>query len=291
MTTNGFQAWMLAARPKTLSGAVAPVLVGVAAAVVDVRLMLRPAALCLIFAVLMQITANFVNDYVDFTRARDKEDRLGPKRACAEGWITPAAMRRGIAVMTVMSCLSGLPLIHWGGWWLIALGALCVVFCFLYSTTLSERCMGDVLVLVFFGLVPVCATYYLQTGRITPDVLLYSIAMGMTTDTLLIVNNYRDIEQDRANGKLTLAVAMGSGATLWLYLATGLVSAALAITVLMGNNRLWQTLLLVPYALAHVLNYWRMRKIGAGKELNSVLATTGFSIFLFAILLSMAIVF
>ncbi len=291
MTTNGFQAWMLAARPKTLSGAVAPVLVGVAAAVVDVRLMLRPAALCLIFAVLMQITANFVNDYVDFTRARDKEDRLGPKRACAEGWITPATMRRGIAVMTVMSCLSGLPLILWGGWWLIALGALCVVFCFLYSTTLSERCMGDVLVLVFFGLVPVCATYYLQTGRITPDVLLYSIAMGMTTDTLLIVNNYRDIEQDRANGKLTLAVAMGSGATLWLYLATGLVSAALAITVLMGNNRLWQTLLLVPYALAHVLNYWRMRKIGAGKELNSVLATTGFSIFLFAILLSMAIVF
>ncbi len=290
MKTNGIQAWLLAARPKTLSGAVAPVLVGVAAAYADGRFLWLPALLCLLFALLMQVTANFVNDYVDFLHDRDRDDRLGPKRACAQGWITPEAMRAGILRFTVLSCLCGLPLVLWGGWPMVLVGVLCVAFCFLYSTTLSQKGLGDLLVLVFFGLVPVCVTYFLQTGTVTLSVLLYSLSMGLVTDSLLIVNNYRDIRQDAASGKRTLVVLMGANASRWLYLLVGLVSLALVLLVLLPLGRGWLTLLLLPYLLVHLRNHRLMVSINAGRGLNRVLGLTGMAILLFALTLSLTII-
>ncbi len=290
MKTNGIQAWLLAARPKTLSGAVAPVLVGVAAAYADGRFLWLPALLCLLFALLMQVTANFVNDYVDFIHCRDQDDRLGPKRACAQGWITPEAMRAGILRFTVLSCLCGLPLVLWGGWVMVLVGVLCVAFCFLYSTTLSQKGLGDLLVLLFFGLVPVCVTYYLQTGTVTLSVLLYSLSMGLVTDSLLIVNNYRDIRQDAASGKRTLVVLMGANASRWLYLLVGLVSLALVLLVLLPLGKGWLTLLLLPYLLVHLRNHRLMVTINAGSELNRVLGLTGMAILLFALTLSLTII-
>ncbi len=290
MKTNGIQAWLLAARPKTLSGAVAPVLVGVAAAYADGRFLWLPALLCLLFALLMQVTANFVNDYVDFLHHRDQDDRLGPKRACAQGWITPEAMRAGILRSTVLSCLCGLPLVLWGGWLMVLVGVLCVAFCFLYSTSLSEKGYGDLLVLLFFGLVPVCVTYYLQTGTVTFSVVLYSLSMGLVTDSLLIVNNYRDIRQDAASGKRTLVVLMGADASRWLYLLVGLVSLALVLLVLLPLGKGWLTLLLLPYLLVHLRNHRLMVTINAGSELNRVLGLTGMAILLFALTLSLTII-
>lgn len=277
--TNGTKAWFLAARPKTLSGAVAPVAVALSAAWTDGgRLAWQPAVLCALFALLMQIDANFVNDYLDFMNGTDGRDRLGPERACAQGWITPGAMRRGIAVATVASCLAGLPLVWWGGWAMLPVGATCVVACFLYTTSLSRIAMGDLLVLLFFGIVPVCTTYYLQTRTATLPVVLAAVAMGLATDCLLLVNNYRDRETDRRAGKRTLVVLIGSRATEWLYLLFGLAAALLVAS---------QTVLPVLYLPLHLSNALRMRRLRAGRALNAVLGRTALAILLFAVLYSL----
>lgn len=279
MKTNSPKAWFLAARPKTLSGAVAPVAVALSAAWTDGgRLAWQPAVLCALFALLMQIDANFVNDYLDFMNGTDGRDRLGPERACAQGWITPGAMRRGIAVATVASCLAGLPLVWWGGWAMLPVGATCVVACFLYTTSLSRIAMGDLLVLLFFGIVPVCTTYYLQTRTATLPVVLAAVAMGLATDCLLLVNNYRDRETDRRAGKRTLVVLIGSRATEWLYLLFGLAAVLLVAS---------QTVLPVLYLPLHLSNALRMRRLRAGRALNAVLGRTALAILLFAVLYSL----
>ena len=201
--TNSISAWILAARPKTLTGAAVPVMTGIATAYADGSFRLIPAVLCLFFAFLMQIDANFINDYYDFKKGIDDEKRLGPKRAFAEGWITMRAMSRGIILTTLLSCLTGLPLMAYGGWEMLLVGVACVVFCFLYTTLLAGMGLGDLLVWVFFGLIPVCVTYYIQTGVLTPTVILLSIASGLVIDCLLIVNNYRDRFTDKNSGKIT----------------------------------------------------------------------------------------
>ena len=162
----------------------------------------------------LQVDANFVNDYFDCVRGKDdRETRLGPKRACTEGWVTLPAMRRCLVVTTALACLVGLPLVCFGGWEMVLVGAACVLFCFLYTTLLAQHGMGDVLVLLFFGLVPVCLTYYVTmppaSQTITAQVVWASLACGLVIDTLLVVNNYRDYDQDRAVGKKTLIVRMG----------------------------------------------------------------------------------
>ena len=288
MRSNSFKAWWLAARPKTLTGAAAPVMVALSAAWADLHSLDYTAALlCMLFALLMQVDANFVNDYFDFVRGRDdRATRLGPQRACAEGWITPRAMRWGIGVTTVLACLVGLPLIAWGGWWLIAVGVACVVFCFLYTTMLAQLGLGDVLVLMFFGLVPVCATYYLQTGMVTLPVLLLSLGMGLVTDCLLVVNNYRDREQDSKAGKRTLIVLIGPHAAETLYLALGYVAAMLSAV---AHLTPW-LLLLLPYLIAHTLTWRQMCIIRKGRALNSVLGRTAACIFLYALLLSLSLI-
>ena len=154
---NSGKAWLLAARPKTLSGAAVPVMIGLALAWVDRSaehpFLWIPAVLCILFAFVMQIDANFVNDYFDFMKGTDDETRLGPKRACAQGWVTAKAMRVAMAITTLIGCVIGLPLIYYGGWEMIVIGLLCVLFCFLYTTHLSYLGLGDLLVLVFFGIV------------------------------------------------------------------------------------------------------------------------------------------
>lgn len=141
---NSAKAWFLAARPKTLTGAAVPVMIGIACAVAlhgaEVRWV--PAVLCMLFALIMQIDANFVNDYFDFMKGTDDEQRLGPKRACSQGWITAPAMRSALLLTTAVACVVGLPLILYGGWEMILVGLACVVFCFLYTISLSYMGLG-----------------------------------------------------------------------------------------------------------------------------------------------------
>jgi len=282
MRTNGLKAWFLAARPKTLTGALAPVFVALAAAWTDKgELIWQPALLCALFALMMQIDANFVNDYLDFQNGTDRADRLGPERACAQGWITPRAMRWGIGLTTLLSCLTGLPLVLWGGWTMVLIGVACVLCCFLYTTSLSRIAMGDLLVLIFFGIVPVCATYYLQTGTLTLNVFLASVAMGLVTDCLLLVNNYRDRFTDEACGKRTLVVVIGDYPTLLLYAAIGILAALLVVA------QTWLPLLFLPL---HFYNFLRIMAIGEGRALNAFIGKTSLAILLFALLYSAGVI-
>lgn len=300
MKTNSPRAWFLAARPKTLTGAAVPVMMGYALAIHDTGLdgfRIVPAILCMLFAFIMQIDANFINDYFDCKRGNDDETRLGPKRACAEGWITMSAMWRGIIFTTLLACAVGLPLIYYGGYNMILIGIACVIFCFLYTTLFSYLGLGDLLVLVFFGIVPVCATQYLCVSQVpwySADVtginihgLIFSLACGFVIDTLLIVNNYRDIENDRKAGKKTIIVRLGKTNGLRLYLFTGFLGIILSVVTYacLFNPKTTAicAIALLPYLLLHVSTYRNMKAIGEGRELNTTLGQTARNMFVFGL--------
>ncbi len=285
---NSPRAWLLAARPKTLSGAAVPVMVALSMAWCDLSgtgFKVLPAILCLLFAFIMQIDANLVNDYFDYRKGTDDEQRLGPKRACAQGWVTLSAMRKAIALTTAAACAVGIPLVLYGGWWMVAIGVLCVVFCFLYTTHLSYLGLGDVLVLLFFGIVPVGATYFLQTGRMTLEVFTASVACGLVIDTLLVVNNYRDRDNDRRTGKNTLVVRIGARATERLFPALGITACLLGL-VYWAYGHFWAFLLPVVYLSLHLVTSERMKTIGKGFGLNKILGENARNMFIYGILLS-----
>ena len=293
---DSLKAWILAARPKTLSGAAVPVMIGLSLAWTDAEAHYVAgtfnwvaAVLCMLFAFIMQIDANFINDFVDYAKGTDdRATRLGPERACAQGWVSIEKMKRVIAATTCLACLVGLPLVWYGGLEMIAVGVLCVVFCFLYTTHLSYMGYGDVLVLVFFGLVPVCVTYYLQLHTVTLEVLLASIACGLVIDALLIVNNFRDRDTDRIAGKRTIVVRLGPQRTLQLYLAVGIVACLLGVVFIFTGRWLVFVLPLL-YLLLHYLTCLKMKKIWEGRPLNNCLGATARNIFLYGLLVSAAL--
>ena len=286
---DSFKAWLLAARPQTLTGAAVPVMIGLALAWVDRREYVTDvfswtaAALCMAFAFIMQIDANFINDFFDYARGNDDSaTRLGPLRACTQGWVKIGSMKRAIALTTCAACVVGLPLIGYGGIEMIAIGMVCVVFCFLYTTHLSYIGMGDLLVLIFFGVVPVCITYYIQLHTCTWQVFTASLACGAVIDGLLIVNNYRDRDNDKRDGKKTLVVEIGAEATEWLYLSLG-VAAVLAGVVFWLNGHVLAFVLPFIYLLMHVLTWQKMKRIGQGRELNVCLAETARNMLIYGI--------
>lgn len=287
--TDSVKAWLLAARPKTLAGAAVPVMIGASLAYVDVTqyehgaFRWLAAVLCFLFAFIMQVDANFINDFFDFTNgADDSETRLGPRRACAQGWVKLDSMKRAIALTTCLACLVGLPLVWYGGLEMILIGLLCLVFCFLYTTHLSYLGLGDVLVLVFFGVVPVCISYYIQLHTCTWQVFLASLACGLVIDGLLIVNNFRDRDNDRAVGKNTLVVRIGDKASLALYLGVG-VTACLTGLVFWLNGHVLAFVLPLLYLVLHVFTYLKIKRIHQGKALNLCLGETARNIFVYGL--------
>ena len=293
--TNSVKAWLLATRPKTLSAAAVPVMIGTAFAWRNTSEQFNwiPAILCLLFAWIMQIDSNLVNDYFDFKKGNDDETRLGPKRACSEGWITSDAMVWGILITTLLGCMTGVPLILYGGLEMVMVGIACVVFCFLYTTLFSYHGLGDILVLLFFGIIPVCCTYYvcmpLHQQIPTGEVIASSIACGLAIDALLIVNNYRDIDNDRSNGKITLAVRLGESKTRKLYESIGYIAAGIMIILVFFD--LYQTDKFIPtyaiyliYIILHRQSYQEMKRINKGAKLNQVLGLTARNILVFGLL-------
>lgn len=293
--TNSVKAWLLATRPKTLSAAAVPVMIGTAFAWRNTSEQFNwiPAILCLLFAWIMQIDSNLVNDYFDFKKGNDDETRLGPKRACSEGWITSDAMVWGILITTLLGCMTGIPLILYGGLEMVMVGIACVVFCFLYTTLFSYHGLGDILVLLFFGIIPVCCTYYvcmpLHQQIPTGEVIASSIACGLAIDALLIVNNYRDIDNDRSNGKITIAVRLGESKTRRLYESIGYTAAGIMIILVFFD--LYQTDKFIPtyaiyliYIILHRQSYQEMKRINKGAKLNQVLGLTARNILVFGIL-------
>lgn len=293
--TNSVKAWLLATRPKTLSAAAVPVMIGTAFAWRNTSEQFNwiPAILCLLFAWIMQIDSNLVNDYFDFKKGNDDETRLGPKRACSEGWITSDAMVWGILITTLLGCMTGIPLILYGGLEMVMVGIACVVFCFLYTTLFSYHGLGDILVLLFFGIIPVCCTYYvcmpLHQQIPTGEVIASSIACGLAIDALLIVNNYRDIDNDRSNGKITLAVRLGESKARRLYESIGYIAAGIMIILVFID--LYQIDKVIPtyaiyliYIILHRQSYKEMKRINKGAKLNQVLGLTARNILVFGLL-------
>lgn len=206
------QAWVLAARPKTLTAAVAPVLVGTGLAAHDGALAILPAAAALLGAVLIQIGTNLANDYYDFVRGADTEDRVGPIRVTQAGLLSPASVRNAMAGVLTSAVFVGVYLVAIGGWPIVWIGVASVACAVLYTGgpfPLAYHGLGDVFVFVFFGLVAVGGTYFVQALSWSPDVLLAGAAMGSLNTAILVVNNLRDIETDARVGKRTLAVRLG----------------------------------------------------------------------------------
>lgn len=291
--TNSLRAWLLAARPKTLSGALIPVMMGSALAVSDRCASWTPVLLCVLFACTMQVAANFINDLFDYLKGSDREDRLGPERACAQGWITPAAMKRGIGVALLVAATAGItlwlhvaPFMPWHGWELGLLGLLCISFAFLYTTKLSYYGLGDLLVVVFFGFVPVCGTYYVQAGTLSADACMASLVCGLVIDTLLVINNYRDREQDALSGKRTLIVRLGEPFGRYFYLSLGIAAWILCFWFV-ASGRItspayaWSISL---YLLLHCLTWRKLNAIRQGRALNAILGETSRNMLLFGLL-------
>ena len=291
ITPNSTKAWLLAARPKTLTAALSPVVIATAlafvtpAATVNCQLSTinyPTALLCLLFAALMQVAANFINDFFDFRRGTDNEERLGPERACQQGWVTPHAMKIAIGITLSLAAVTGLTILfltclHPVG--LFAIGAACIVFAFLYTTLLSYCGGGDVLVWVFFGFVPVLGTYYVLTGSLTTDAWLLAAATGLVTDTLLVINNYRDRDGDRLSGKRTLIVVFGERFGAYSYLLQGLAGVLLAAFVAPKVAALY-----IIYIIAHIRTWKKMCRIHEGRALNGILGRTSLNMLLFTTL-------
>lgn len=300
MKTNSLSAWIVGVRPYSLGNSVILILVASALAWSDGSFHWVPAVLCLLFAVLMQCTANLVNDLWDFLKGADQPDRLGPDRAFAKGYITPRAMKLGIAAFTVAACAAGAGILAWalrhdtlawGGWELIAVGVACLVFAYFYTAgpwPLAYHGLGDVAVILFFGLIPVGFSYYLQTGSWSWETTATALACGLVIDTMLMVNNFRDREEDARCHKRTVVVCYGAGVGKWGYLGLGLGAAALCLTLL-AAGRVWAALLPLVYVAAHVATWRKMVRIDHGDALNVCLGETARNILLFGALLTVGL--
>lgn len=286
------QAWLEAARPKTLPASLSPVLVGCALAYREGMFRLVPAVLCLMVALLAQVASNFANDYFDFKKGADREDRLGPERAVASGWIEPKTMLKATFITLALACLSGCLLLLFAGWELIPVGIAIAICVLAYSAgpfPLAYNGLGDVCVLLFYGVIPVCFTYYVQTLSFSLLSLLLSLAMGFLSTNILIINNYRDYFQDKAARKRTTVVLFGRSFARLFYLVNGLLAIGIVLPLVMDGS-VWKVGALGLFFVLFLVTWREMRRF-EGRELNKTLAHTARNVFLFALLLSLLVCF
>ncbi|MBD8870815.1 1,4-dihydroxy-2-naphthoate polyprenyltransferase [Nocardioides donggukensis] len=232
--------WWAGARPRTLPAAVAPVLAGTGvAAYVDAAVWWK-AALALVVSVALQVGVNYANDYSDGVRGTDA-DRVGPMRLVGSGRARPGAVRRAAFLAFGVAGVAGLVLAVTTSWWLVAIGAVCILAAWYYtggSRPYGYLGLGEVMVFVFFGLVAVVGTTYVQVERLPEPAWYAGVGIGALACAILVVNNLRDIPTDRVAGKRTLAVVLGEERTRYLYLllvlAAAVAAVALAVVTTLG---------------------------------------------------------
>ena len=283
------KAWIEAMRLRTLPVSVAGVFAAVGYALADGVFNPWASLLCLVFAVLCQIASNFANEYFDYRAGRDRVGREGPRRGVTEGDITAKSMFRATYLVLCLAALAGLSLTYWGGAWLIAVGVAVALGVFAYSAgpwPLSTHCMGEIGVIVFFGLVPVNFTYYVQALSWSMPVFLGSVALGLMGANVLIINNYRDIEDDRAVGKHTLANTLPSWAMPVLYFFNALLATFLMLDQWLAVSNTW-IIAPIAYLLAATLICRAMTRL-KGHRLTPLLGMTAVSMFVYALLFCIA---
>lgn len=288
---NSLRAWFLAARPKTLSAAATPVVVACALAFHDAGFRWQPAVVCFLFALVAQVVANFANDYFDYKKGSDNADRLGPKRAVAEGWIPPRTMLFATLGLLAVDCAFGLLLVSYGGWLLIGVGGLIALFALAYSGgpyPLAYHGWGDVCVLVFFGVVPVGFTYYVQTLEWTLPTTVCGIAVGLVSVNVLVSNNFRDRFSDAIAGKKTSIVLFGEKFGLCFYLLNG-VLATLACQYFWVEGAFGAAVFPLVYLFFHVRTWKRMVAVRQGRLLVGVLEQSARNVLIFGLLLALGL--
>jgi 1,4-dihydroxy-2-naphthoate octaprenyltransferase len=285
------QAWVLAARPKTLPAAISPVLVGTTLAATDGGFAWLPALAALAGALLLQIGSNFANDYFDFVKGADTPDRLGPTRVTAAGLLSPAAIRWGMAVVFGAAALIGLYLVAVGGWPILVAGLAAIMAALAYTggpKPFGYLGLGDLFVFLFFGPVAVVGTYYVQTLAFTRDALLLSLPVGALITAILVVNNLRDIDTDRRAGKRTLAVRWGRDGARAEYLALLAVAYFIPVLLWVLSHNTWLLLSWLTVPLAYQLLH-TVRTSTDGPTLNAALAGTARLSLLFSLMLSIGL--
>lgn len=283
--------WIEAARLRTLPVSIAGVIAAIGVAYWQHRFALVPALICLVFAILAQITSNFANEYYDFKRGTDKKGRVGPRRGVTEGDIKPETLRNVTFATLALACVVGCCLIPFGGWWLVPVGIAIAVFALAYSAgpyPLSYHGLGDVAVLVFFGLVPVNLTYYVQAGFWSPYALLVSVTIGLMGVNVLLVNNYRDMEDDKEANKRTTVVIFGRKLAGTAYLISGYF-AAFFLSPIWVQLPVWALAIPVLYLVMHTIA-WKRLISRQGAALNPLLGATGKNMLIFAVLLAIAMI-
>ena len=284
--------WIEAMRLRTLPVSIAGVLAGWGCAIWQGKFSIIPALLCLFFAIAAQIASNFGNEYYDFKNGMDRKGREGFRRGVTEGDITPQAMKSATFAMLALAAVTGCLLIYYGGWWLIPVGICILLAALAYSTgpyPLSHHGLGDITVVIFFGIIPVTFTYYLQTGgwERMPQVLTTSAAIGMLAANVLIVNNYRDMDDDKAVGKHTTAVIFGRKVMGNIYLISG-ISAMILMTPLWIHLPLWSLLVPAIYLALHIAT-WHRLTVSEGSALNPILGRTAINLLFFSLMLTVSL--
>ena len=277
--------WIEAMRLRTLPVSLAGVIYSVGLGLATWHFSLVPAILCLVFALLAQIASNFANEYYDFKRGFDRVGREGPRRGVTEGDITPAAMKRATFATLGVACAVGCVLVAlYGEWWMYVAGVMIALGVMAYSTgpyPLSHHGLGEIAVICFFGIVPVCLTYMLMGGLWGWWLFAAAAGIGLMGANVLIVNNYRDVEDDRSVGKHTLAVILGRRAMRAVYFANGILALILTLPGWLASSQLWW---LVPaiYLVGHTALWLRLGQLD-GARLNPLLGMTAVLMLVYAV--------
>lgn len=281
--------FITAARPKTLGAAVSPIIIGTAMAFSMGNGHMGSALACLFCALLIQIGTNFSNDYFDYVKGSDTEERIGPTRITQAGLVTPKCMVRNFVCVFGLAVLVGTYLVFRGGWPVFFIGLISITSGILYTggpIPLGYVGLGDIFVMIFFGPVAVGGTFYVQALELPKEVILAGFGPGLLATSLLCINNLRDEPTDKKSGKKTLAVIFGPKFVRIEFLVTFTLALFLPYVLALLTNSHWfvclSTLILIP-GYSAVLEILKGVK---GVELNRILSTTGKLIMLYGLLFS-----
>jgi 1,4-dihydroxy-2-naphthoate octaprenyltransferase len=285
-TAFDWNAWILAIRPRTLPAAAAGVVMGAALSWHDGYFRLDAVVVCLLTALLLQIGSNLANDVFDFERGTDTTERLGPTRVTQAGMLTPKQVKTGMAVVFALAALLGLYLAWLGGWIIVIAGIAAIISAIAYTGgpfPIGYHGLGDIFVFIFFGLASVAGTYYIQAGFVSSAVWWMTIPPGLIITAILVVNNLRDLENDRKAGKHTMAVRLGEQGTKIQYMACMVIAYLVLIPVAWAGLIPWATLL-AWLSLPLAFQATRIILTQKGRPLNAALAKTGQTALAFSLL-------
>ena len=284
--------WIITSRPKTLTAALSPVILGSALAYHEGNFNIITFIFIAIAASLIQIGTNYSNDLFDYLKGTDNKNRLGPNRAMQNGLLSLEEIKRAIVIIFVLAIFFGFYLALLGGWIIVSIGLLSIFFGIIYTGgpyPLAYNGLGDVFVFIFFGLVAVSGTYYLHTGNFSYNSIILGSAIGCLSTSILIVNNLRDIDNDKEYGKNTLAVYLGVKFTRIEYLTLMLVAYIIPIYIsynLSGKTSIYIVYFTLPIAIRLIVDMFYIKKT----SLNATLEGTAKLLLLYTLLFSFGII-